>query len=141
MHFISTNLNLKRLTGRTDQSRVQRLVHIRLRHRNVILETSRNRLIHLMDHTKRCITVLHVLHADPDCKQIIYLIQGLILVHHLFVNTEKVFDTAIDLGFDPRISHVRGYFIHNALHKGFSGPLAERDLLRQLIIHIRLQIF
>jgi len=68
MHFIRTNLNFKRLTGRTNQRRMQRLVMIRFRHRNVVLKTSRNRFIHLMNNTKCRVALLIIVHNNTNRK-------------------------------------------------------------------------
>ena len=51
VHLKCTDLDFKRLAIRTDQGRMKRLVHVLFRHRDVILETARNRLVHLMDDT------------------------------------------------------------------------------------------
>ena len=59
MHFHGTDLDFKRLTGASDNRRMQGLVHIGLRHGNIVLETSGYGFIHFMDNSQRSITILH----------------------------------------------------------------------------------
>ena len=75
-----------------------------------------------MDQSESCITVFDRIHHNTHGKQIINLIQRLILVDHLPVNTEKVFDTAVNLRFNASGFHMMADFIHNRTDKGF--PLA-----------------
>ena len=86
VHVEGPDLDLKRRPSRSDQSRVERLVHILLRHRNIVFEPTRNRFVHLMDDTQRRIAVLDRIHNNADCKQIIDLIDGLALVDHLLID-------------------------------------------------------
>ena len=59
LSLLKGDLDLERLSGRSDQRCVQGLVHICLWHSNIIFKAPRNRRIHLMDHTECCVTVLH----------------------------------------------------------------------------------
>ena len=94
-----------------------------------------------MNHTQCRITVLHRLHDDTHSEEIIDLIQRLMLVLHLLVDTEKMLYTAIDFRIDPRIFNMFADFIHNALDIFFTDALAHRDLIHQIIIDVRFQIF
>ena len=86
MHFVSSYLYLKRLSIRCNKCCMKRLVIIRLRHCNIILETSRNRLIHFVYYTKCRITVFYSVNLDSYCKYVIYLVKRLILVNHFSVD-------------------------------------------------------
>ncbi len=141
VHLIGSDLDFERLPRAADQRRVQRLIHIGLGHRYIILETPRNRLIHLMDHTQRRITVPHRIHNNTHCEQIIDLIYGLILILHFLVNAEKVFDTPVDLCFDTRMFYVYCHFVYDCLDILLTIALADCDLVHQIIVGFRLQIF
>ena len=80
MHLIGTDLDLKRLSGRSDQRCVQGLIHIRLRHRDIIFKTAGDRFVHLVDHTQSCVTVFYGVHDDADREDIVDLVQRLVLV-------------------------------------------------------------
>ena len=120
---------------------MQGLVHVRLRHGDIVLETPGDRLIHLMDDAQGCVAVLDRLHDNPDCEQVINLIQGLVLVHHFFVNTEKMLHPPVHMGLDPRVLHMLLDLGHDLLHKGLPIALLLRDLLLQIVIDLRLQVF
>ena len=141
VHLISTDLDLKRLSLRTNQRSMQRLVHIGFGHGNIIFETSRNRLIHLMDHTQCRITVFDRFHQNTYSKQIIDLIQCLILVDHLFINAEEMLHSSLYICLDLGIVHVLFDFRHDGLYIFLTGTLLLCDLGYQIIIDIRLQIF
>ena len=129
MHLLCTDLDLKRLTDRTHQRCMQRLIHIRFRHGNIIFKSSRNRRINLMDNSQCRITVFDRIHNDTDCKQVINLIYCLILIDHLLINTEEMLYTSIYICFDPRIFHMHGHFIHNLLDKFLTLCFSGIDLI------------
>ena len=141
MHIFCTDLDLKRLTDRTHQSRMQRLVHICLRHCDIIFKTSRYRCIHLMDNSKRRITVFYRIYDNTDCKQIIDLIHRLILIHHLLINAEEMLHTSVHFCINVRILHMRGNLIHDLLDKFFPFRFSCIDLLYQIVKNLRLGIF
>ena len=140
MHLKSTDLDLKGLSRRPDHRRVERLVHIGLGHCDIVLEPAGDRLVHLVDHAQTCIAVLDAVHDDSDRKEIIYLVQGLALVHHLLVNAEKVFNAsghlALNAGFRNILRDIPGDLANVFLPLGF----ALRDLFDQVIIDIGFEI-
>ena len=141
MHLKGTNLDFKGLSGAANQRGMQGLIHICLRHGNIILESAGNRFVHFMNYAQRRITVLYRIHDNPHRKQIINLVQRLMLVFHFLIDTEKVFYTPIHLCFNPGTGNVLADLIHNALNVLFSGTLAHGNLIHQIIIDIRFQIF
>ncbi len=141
VHLISADLNLKRLSGRPDQRRVKRLVHIGFGHRDIILKPSRNRLIHLMYHAQGRIAVLDGIHDNTDGKQIIDLVQRLLLIHHFLINTEKVLCAALYLRRNPCLLYMGPHLLHKALDIIFPHALALVDLPHKIIVCVRFQIF
>ena len=141
MHLKGPDLDLKRLAVAADQCGVQRLVHIRLRHGNIVLEPARDRLVQLMDNTQGSVTVLYRIYNDAHCKQIINLIQRLVLVDHLSVDAEEMLHASVNLGLNAGLLHVGGNLINNALDKLLPGILTKGNLFRQVIVDIWLQIF
>ena len=94
-----------------------------------------------MDDTERRITVFHALHDNPDRKNIIDLIQRLVLVYHLFIDAEEMFHTAIHLRLDVGIFHVLLYLLHNRIDKRFTGTFTKGYFFYKVIINIWFQIF
>ena len=120
---------------------MERLVHIGLRHGDVVLEPAWDRLIKLVDHAQGRVAVLDGIHDDPHREQVVDLIQSLVLVHHLFINTEEMLRPAFYLGFNPCFFHVGLYFVHDLFYKSFPRVFAQGDLFRQVVIGFRFQIF
>ena len=141
VHFESTDLDLKWLSIWSDQCGMQGLVHIWLRHGNVILESARDRFVHLMDDAKGCITVLDCIYQNTDCKQIINLIDRLVLIDHLLVNTEEMLDSSIHLCLDSGIVHMLLDLAYDIIDKFLAFTLTKSDLVHKIIIYIRFEIF
>ena len=79
---------------------------IGLWHGDIVLEPARDGLIHFVDHAQGRVAVLHRIHDDPHRENIIDLVQGLVLVHHLLIYAEKMLHTAADLTCHLRMLHV-----------------------------------
>ena len=141
VHFIGPDLYLKGLSPRIDQGRMQGLVHIRLRHGDIILEPPGNRLVHLMDNTKHRVTVPYRLYQNPNCKQIVDLLDRLVLVQHLLINTEEMLDSAVDGKLDPGVFDMSADLLHDPLNVLFPLAFTDRDLIYQVVINLGLQIF
>ena len=141
MHFIGTDLDFKGLPALPDQRRMKGLVHIRFRHGNIILETSRDRLIHFMNNTKCCIAVLDSIYNNTDREQIVDLFNGFILVLHFLIDTEKVLDTTVNMGFDSGIFNVFTDFIHDILDVFLTFTFTDCNFIYQIVIRLRFEIF
>ena len=141
VHLKGSDLDLKRRTRGTDQRRVEGLVHICLWHGDIVLKPARHRFIHLMDHTERCIAVLDRINDDAHREQVVDLVDRLSLILHLFIYAKEMLYTPVDLGVDPGIHNVLCNLIHDVLHILLAHIFSERDLLHQIIIRLRLQIF
>ena len=103
MHLVGTNLYLKRLSTRAYECRVKRLVHVLLRHGDIVLEAPRYRLVLLMYDTKHCVAVRYGIHQNPDGKKVIYLVNRLVLIDHLLIYTKEMLCPAVYLSLDTGI--------------------------------------
>ena len=81
------------------------------------------------------------IYDNPDSKQVINLVDGLMLVLHLFVNAEEMLDTTVNLSFNSRLFDVLGNLVHDSLNILFALAFAHRDLVHQIIINVRFEIF
>ena len=117
---------------------MERLVAVGLGHRDVVLEPAGDRLVHLVDDAERRIAVLDRVHDDADGEQVIDLVQGLALVHHLFVDAEEVLDSAVDLGLDPGLLDVLPHLLGNLLHELLALRLSLRDLVHEVVVDVGL---
>ena len=57
-----------------------------------------------MDHTQRRVAVLYGIHDDAHRKQIVNLVDGLVLIFHLLINAEKMLHAPVDLCRNPRLA-------------------------------------
>ena len=126
---------------RTDQRRVQRLIRVRLGHRDVVLEPARDRLVHLVDDAERRIAVLHRRDDDANREKVIDLIQGFVLIDHLLVDAEDVLDSAVDLPFDAGCREMLPHFGGDLLDEVLALRLARFDLADELFVDVGLQVF
>ena len=61
---------------------MQRLIHIRLRHRDIIFKPARHRHIKLMHHTQNGIALVYRIYNYAHGEQIVYFVYGFILSIH-----------------------------------------------------------
>ena len=94
-----------------------------------------------MDHPQRRIAVPHRIHNDTHREQIIDLVYRLILVLHLLVNTEEMLDPSVNLCSDPRMFYMLRHLIHDRLDILLAVAFADGNLVDQIIVCLRLQIF
>ena len=94
-----------------------------------------------MNDAQRRITVLHTVHNDADCKNIVNLIQRFMLVDHFLINTEEVLDPSADLALNVRVFHVAFDFTDDIINEALPCLAGQGNLFFQLLIYIRLQIF
>ena len=123
VHLVGPDLDLKGLSVAADKGCVEGLVHVGLWHGDVVFEPAGNGLIQLMDHPQGPVAVFNGIHDDPHGEHVVNLIQGLILLDHLFIDAEKMFYPPVHSGRDLRVRHVVPYFFHDVIDKCFSGFL------------------
>ena len=102
MHLPGADLNLERIAARPDDRRVQRLIHVGLRHRDVIFEAPRQRRPHRVHRAERGVTVLDRVDDDPDRGQIVDRREVAALAD-LGVDRVEVLGTPLDLGVDLQL--------------------------------------
>ncbi len=96
IHLLGANLDFKDMPGVADDGRVKRLVHVGLGHGDVVLEPARDGLEVGMDITEDGIAVLLRVGDDPQCHQVIDLVEGVMLVMHLLVDRVDALDPVGD---------------------------------------------
>ena len=94
-----------------------------------------------MDHPQGRIAVPHAVHNDAHRKQVIDLVQRLVLILHLLIDAEKVLHAPVYLRLDARIPDMLADLVHDALDILLPHALAHGYLVYKVIIHVRLQIF
>ena len=106
VHLPRPDLDLERLPLIGNDRGVQRLVEVRLRHGDVILDASRNRPPHLMDDAERGVTIFHRRGDDSKGQIVVDLADVDPLPPQLLVDRMDRLDPAVHLGIDDVLLHL-----------------------------------
>ena len=90
MHLVGSNLNLKWIPVFIQYSGMQGLVHVRLRHCNIVFKPSRNRRPFGVNQSQHGIAVFYRIYDDTNGNQIKDFIQLLVLQCHLLVDAVQM---------------------------------------------------
>ena len=140
MHFPSTDLHFEGDAFAANHCGMKRLVHVWLRRGNIILKTSGDWLIHLMNYPERRIAVLHRLDKYSYRKKVIYLVKSLILIDHLSVYTKEMLNAPVYLTVDACSLDMLLDLCNDVPHKRLSRILTECNLVGKLLVYLRLEI-
>ncbi len=103
VHLDRADLELDRAALRTHHRRVQRLVEVELRHRDVVLEPALHRPPQRVDRAERAVAVLHRVDDDPHADEVVDLGELLAAHDHLLVDRPVVLRAAGHLGVDVQL--------------------------------------
>ncbi len=101
VHVEGADLQLDRLAAGSDDRGVQRLVHVELGHRDVVLEPAGHRVPPRVDGAERRVAVADGVDQDPDAHQVVDLGEVAAAHDHLLVDAVVVLGSAGDGGLDP----------------------------------------
>ena len=101
MHLLRANLELDHQAARRDDGRVERLVHVGLGRRDVVLEPLVHRGEEVVDHAEDPVAVGVVLRQNPHAEKIEDLLEEAALRLHLPVYGIEVLGPADHVGLDP----------------------------------------
>ena len=94
IHLFGADLYFKDLFVLTDDGGMQRLVHIRLRNGNIVLQPARDRCIFGLDVAQDFVAVLLGLGNNADRQQVQNLIEALVLHFHFVIDGIEMLRTA-----------------------------------------------
>src|SRR5438309_2424730 len=97
VHLLRADLHLHGLARVRYHGRVQGLIAVALRHRDVVLEATGNRLPQRVDDAERAIAVLDRVDEDAERDDVVALVEVLLAPPHLFVDAVQVLGAAGDL--------------------------------------------
>ena len=98
VHVLRADLDLQRHALGTDDRRVQRLIHVRLGHRDVVLEAARDGLPERVDGAERAVAVAERRNEDAEADEVVDLVELLAADHHLLVDRVQVLRATLDVG-------------------------------------------
>ena len=113
VHFAGANLNFNRLAVRADHSRVQTLVHVELRHRNVVLEATGNRTPVRVDKAKNRIAFADGFNQHAHAHEVVDVFEIVAADDHLLVDRVVVLGPAGDVRINVRFSKFRTEFLRD----------------------------
>src|SRR2546429_4936660 len=97
VHLMGTDLDLVQLAARPEHGGVERLVAVRLRARDVILDALLQRRPLVVDHPQDVIALGDIVHQHAHREEVINLLERLVALLHLLVNRPEVLGAAGDL--------------------------------------------
>ena len=119
VHLECAYLYLKRHAVSGHYRSMQRLIVVGLGHGDIVLEPSRDRLPHRVYHAEHLVTVSHVLNDYAHRRKVVDLLEGLVLIDHLFVDAVKMLRSAADLTVDTevleRVAYLLAYLVDKVL--------------------------
>ena len=139
VHLAGADLDLQRPSLGPDDRRVQRLVHVELRHRDEVLEAPGQRLPQGVDHAHRAVAVLHRLDDDAHRREVVDLVELATLLGHLRVDRVEVLGPAGDLGLDAQRLQLAGQVLARLLHVALALVALLGDQALDLLVLARVQ--
>ena len=139
MHVEGTDLDLHRLATGSDDRRMQRLVEIKLRHRNVVFETAGNRVPAPVQRPQHAVAILDRLHQDTHSHQIEDLIEGLAAHDHLLVDRVVALRTATHRPLRARTTQILFDLVDDISQVFFALGRPLRDEAVDLLVDLRVQ--
>ena len=136
---MGANLHFHHFAFRPDDGRMQRLIHVELRHGDEVLEATRHRAPLSVDRSQDRVALANAVDKDADPDQVIDVVEVATAHDHLLIHRVVVLRTAGDgglnaarlqLGFD-----IADYFRQVLV----AGRCALPDQAHDLLIHLRIQ--
>ncbi len=139
VHVPRTNLDLHRFAAGTHHRGVQALVHVELRHGDVILEASRNRAPPRVHGAQRRIAVLNSVDDDAHTDQIVDVGEIMAADDHLLVDREVVLRSSRHACLDVLVVEILVDFGKNLLQIHVTLAGATRHQHHDLVVNLRVQ--
>ena len=142
VHFPSANLHLegKGHFPSAHYRGVQALVHVGLGYGNIVLEPAGYLIPQGMDNAQHRVAVRHRIHQHADGNQIIDLLKGLVLQHHLPVNRIKVLGPPVDVVADMLLIQLGGKLLDNHANVFLAFRPLQANLLHQVLVPHRINV-
>ncbi len=130
VHLVRADLDLDGTALRPDHRRVQRLVQVELRRRDVVLEATRDRVPAGVDRAEHGVAVADVVDEHPDADEVVDLGELATANHHLLVDRVVLLRSADDLALDLARLEVVVDRVDDLLHELFAlrGAVAHETL-------------
>ena len=139
MHAPGPDLQLDRLAAGPDHGGVQRLVHVELRHRDVVLEPPGNGVPPGVDRAERGVAVADGVHQDADADQVVDVVEAHVAGDHLLVDGVVVLGPAGDPRLDLGLAQVGRDVLDDLLEEDVAARGALGDQPGDLVVPLGVQ--
>src|SRR5262245_3379468 len=139
VHLARTDLDLHRIALGADHRRVERLVHVHLRHRDEVLEAARDGLPQGMDDAESAVAVARRGRDGADGREIVDLVELPALVVHLLPDRVEVLGASADLGIDADLGELALHDRNDLVDVGLALETALGDALLEIQVVARVE--
>src|SRR6266508_970613 len=141
VHFNGADLDLERHAVLADHRGVQRLVPVRPRHRDEVLDAARHRRPRLVNDAEHAVAFLHALGDDPQRDEVVYLFELDLLALQLLADAPQPLDAAVNghhrhLG----LGELRGDGLLELLDQPFRGAAARVNFGTERLVRLWLEV-
>ncbi len=140
VHLPGADLHLERLGLRTDDRGVQRLVHVRLGHGDVVVELPGHRAPQRVHDAEGGVAVLHVVHEHADGVEVVDLGELGALALHLLGDRVEVLRPPADLGVDRDLCELLAQDADGLVDEALARSSPVRQRLDQLAVLLGLEV-
>ena len=141
VHLLGANLHFEGKPALADDRRVQRLVAVRPRHRNEVLDAARDRRPRLMDDAERCVAVLHAIGDDAQRDEIVDLVELDSLALQLLIDAVQPLQPAVDADDrDLGLAQLRGNRLLQIFNLDLGGLSPAFDLRGERLVPFSIEI-
>ena len=140
MHLLGSDLDLDGLAGVGDDSRVQRLVAVRLRHGDVVLEPPGHGLPERVDDAEDAVAIADRVDEDADGREVVDLGELLGLAGHLLPDGVHVLRPAGDVGLDANLLQLAGQDLAEVGNERLAVGAVARDAADDVFVRVWLEV-
>ena len=140
VHLVSSNLHFKGHAVFANDRRMQRLIHVRLRHGDIILEAVGHLLPECVHHAQYGIAVLHRIHQHTNGDQIKNLLKRLVLEHHLAVYAVKMLRPTVNFIVNVHLLELVAQSVDHRSDVFLAFGALHADLDNQVLISFRIKV-
>ena len=142
VHLHRADLHFERLATLADHRRVQRLIPVRSRHRDEILDAAGHRRPGLVNDAERPVTVLDAVGDQPERDEVVHLVELDLLPLQLLMDAPQALDAAVHLhDRNLRLAKLGLDGSLEILNQPFGSAAFQIDLDAKGFVRLRLEIF
>lgn len=141
VHLEGAYLNFERLPEVGDDRRVQRLVHVRLGGGDVVFNAAGDGLPALVNFAEHLVALVHRVDDDAHSRQIVDLVERLVLRLHLFIDGIKMLGPTEHFAFDIALFEDVFDLLDDKIDEVV--PLVQLlvDVFDEVLVRLRLEVF